>query len=451
VDAQPLYIHQLVIGGTAHNVVYVATEHNSVYAFDADTGAQLWKRSVLPAGEDLSDTHGCDQVTPEIGITSTPVIDRDAGANGAIYVVAMSRSDSTYHQRLHALDLTTGAPLVTAREITASYSWAGNTTTFDPKQYEERAALLLVNGVIYTTWTSHCDQPPYTGWVIAFDQNTLDRRAAIDLAVGSGGVGPAIWMAGGGPAADADGNVYLLTANGAFETTLVNGFPSKGDYGNSFVKLTLNGSTLSVNDYFTVSNTIAASAADRDLGSGGGMLLPDLTDSSGVTRRLMVGAGKDGNIYVVNRDSMGHFSSTANNIWQQLSGALSGVFSTPAYFNGTLYYGSINQPIRAFKITNARVQSSTLQTFTSFQYPGTSPVVSANGTSNGIVWAHVNLSNASLRAFDAVSLDDLYDSDLVANGRDRIGAGNKFITPTVIDGKVFLGSQNAVGVFGLLP
>jgi hypothetical protein len=453
VDAQPLYLHQLVINGTSRNVVYVATEHDSVYAFDADTGAQLWRVSLLPAGESLSDTHGCDQVTPEIGITSTPVIDRDAGANGAIYVVAMSRSGSTYHQRLHALDLTTGAPILAAREITATYSGSGGSTTFDPKQYEERAALLLVNGVIYTSWTSHCDQPPYTGWVIAFDQSTLQRRAAIDLAVGRGGVGPAIWMAGGGPAADEAGNVYLLTANGAFETTLVNGFPSKGDYGNSFVKLTLNGSTLSVSDYFALSNTVAASAADRDLGSGGGMLLPDFTDSGGVTRRLMVGAGKDGNLYVVNRDSMGHFSSSANNIWQQLNGALGPVFSTPAYFNGTLYYGSVSAPIRAFRITNARLSSSPVATTSNtFFYPGTSPVVSANGTSNGIVWAHDNLSNAGLRAYEAGSLDELYNSDITTpSGRDRFGAGNKFITPTVIDGKVFVGSQNAVGVFGILP
>src|SRR5205807_3660364 len=311
---------RLAVSGATHNVVFVATEHDSVYAFDADTGAALWHVSVLGSGESLSDPHSCDQVVPEIGITSTPVIDRSAGTHGAIYVVAMSKdSSSQYHQRLHALDVTTGAELFNGpAEISATYPTAGGgSTTFAPGQYAERAALLLSNGTIYTSWTSHCDIKPYTGWIIAYNQTTLARTAVLNVAPNSGGAGPAIWMSGGGPAADSAGNVYLLTANGAFETTLdANGFPNLQDYGNSFLKLATAGGTLSVADYFAMSNEVAESGSDTDLGSGGELLLPDLTDAGNVVRHLVIGAGKDGNIYVVNRDSMGKFSPTANNIWQ---------------------------------------------------------------------------------------------------------------------------------------
>jgi hypothetical protein len=265
VDAQPLYLSQ--IGSTPHNVVYVATEHGSVYAFDADSGAPLWQVSLLASGETPSDTHGCDQVVPEIGITSTPVIDRTAGAHGSIYVVAMSiDTASKYHQRLHALDLTTGAELLNGpTEISATFPNSTGTTTFEPGQYEERAALLLVNGTIYTSWTSHCDIAPYSGWIIAFNQATLARAAVLNIGPNSGVQingsngfatnGPSIWMAGDGPGADPAGNIYLLSGNGRFETTLdANGFPSQGDYGNSFVKIASSGGTLSVADYFTLFN-----------------------------------------------------------------------------------------------------------------------------------------------------------------------------------------------------
>ena len=231
VDAQPLYLSQLRVAGSAHNVVFVATEHDSVYAFDADTGSTLWQVSLLAAGESLSDTRGCSQVSPEIGVTSTPVIDRSAGAHGTLYVVAMSKdAAANYHQRLHALDLTTGAELLNGpTEIAATYpSSGGGSTTFNAGQYEERAALLLLNGIIYTSWTSHCDIAPYFGWVIAYSGSTLSRTAVLNVAPNSGGVGPAIWMSGGGPAADSAGNIYLLTANGAFETAMdANGFPAR--------------------------------------------------------------------------------------------------------------------------------------------------------------------------------------------------------------------------------
>ena len=284
VDAQPLYVSQLIVSGSQHNVVFVATEHDSVYAFDADTGSVLWHASLLASGETLSDTHGCSQVVPEIGITSTPVIDRNAGAHGTLYVVAMSKdASSAYHQRLHALDLVTGAELLNGpAEIAATYPTAGGgTSTFSPGQYEERAALLLLNGTVYTSWTSHCDGAPYYGWIIAYSASTLSRTAVLNVAPNSGGAGPAIWMSGGGPAADSAGNIYLLTANGAFETALdANGFPKNQDFGNSFLKLSTAGGSLSVADYFAMYNEVAESAADEDLGSGGAMLLPDMTDST---------------------------------------------------------------------------------------------------------------------------------------------------------------------------
>jgi PQQ enzyme repeat len=459
VDAEPLYLAGLTVQGAMHNVVFVATENDSVYAFDADSGAVLWHASVLAAGETVDDLplYGCGQVVPTIGITATPVIDRSAGPNGIIYIVAMSKATaaSSYHQRLHALDVTTGAEALNGPvDISATYPVGVGTTTFDPAQYEERAALLLSRGVIYTSWTSHCDVPPYSGWVIAYSQSTLARTAVFNAAPNSGGAGPAIWMSGGGPAADSTGDVYLLTANGVFETVLdSNGFPNQGDYGNSFLKLSTAGGALTVADYFTMYNEVSESNADQDLGSGGILLLPDLTDSGGAVRHLAVGAGKDGNLYVVSRDSLGKFSSSGNNIWQQLSGVLGGgIFSTPAYFNAALYYGPVGAALTAFTVKNAQLSSAPSSiTANTFAYPGTSPAVSANGTSDGIIWAHENSAPAVLHAYDASNLgQELYNSSQASGGRDQFGAGNKFITPMIVDGKVFVGTQGGVAVFGLL-
>lgn len=473
VDAQPLYLSQLNIGGTAHNVVYVATEHASVYAIDADSGTTLWKVSLLASGEKPSGNQGCGQVDPTIGVTATPVIDRTAGTNGTLYVVAMSiDTSSKYHQRLHALDVTTGAEVLGGpTEISGSFTFNGVSSTFDPGQYEERAALLLSGGLIYTSWTSHCDNAPYGGWVIAFKQSDLSRAALINVAPGSNPNttaapsgqdngfsrnGPAIWMSGDGPAADSAGNVYFLTGNGRFETTMdANGFPNGGDFGNSFVKLSSTGGNLAVADYFATFDEVQLSSQDKDLGSGGEMLLPDLTDSTNAVKHLVVGAGKDGKIYVVDRDNMGKFNSTKNNIWQEVDGALGGdVRSSPAYFNGNLYYGANGASLRAFSVTGAKVSTTaTSKSAGTFGYPGTSPVVSANGTSNAIVWAHENAASgaAVLHAYDASNLaTELYNSTQATGSRDSFGSGNKFITPTVAGGKVFVGTTNSVAIFGPL-
>lgn len=458
VDAEPLYLSQLSVAGSAYNVVFVVTEHDSVYAFDSDTGAQLWKVSLLGAGETTSDDRGCGQVTPEIGITATPVIDRMAGAHGILYAVAMSKNGSTYFQRLHALDITTGAeleggPVVvqTTYPGTGANS-SGGQVVFDPKQYEERAALLLLNGVIYTSWASHCDIQPYTAWIMGYNQTSLSQTSVLNLTP-NGNEG-SIWQSGGGLAADAQGNIYVLMANGTFETTLdANGFPSKQDYGNGFVKISTTGGNLQVSDYFNMSNTVNESGGDIDLGSGGAMVLPDLSYGTAGILNLAIGAGKDGNLYVVNRNNMGKFSSTSNNVYQELPGAVpNGVWGVPAYFNSTVYYCDSNATLKSFSITNGKLSNTPVHTAASFTYPGVLPSVSANGTSNGIVWAIENTGTAVLHAYAANDLtQELYNSNQASSGRDHFGSGNKFITPMISDGKVFASTTNSVAVFGLLP
>lgn len=459
VDAEPLYVPGVTIGGASHNVLYVVTEHDSAYAFDADTGMVLWHVSTLGSNETTSDSRNCDQVIPEIGMTSTPVIDPKAGAHGTIYMVAASKdSNGNYHQRLHALDLTTGAEQSGSPvAVQATYPSMGPESSngqvvFDPKQYNERAGLLLLNGVVYLGWSSHCDNEPYTGWMMGYNENTLAQTSVLNLTPnGSEG---SIWQSGAGMAADSSGNIYFLDANGSFGTTLdASGNPANGDYGNAFMKVSTSGGKLAPADYFTMSNTVAESNADEDLGSGGAMLLPDETDASGTVRHLAVGAGKDANIYVVDRDNMGKFSASGNNIYQELGGALSGQeFAMPAYWNNTVYYGGVNDWIRAYPITQAKLATSpSSKTANQFPYPGATPSVSSNGASNGIVWAVENSNPAVLYAYDATNLThELYDSNQAASGRDHFGVGNKYITPMIVNGKVYVGTTNGVAVFGLL-
>jgi outer membrane protein assembly factor BamB len=459
VDAQPLYLNSVSINGQRHNVVYAVTEHDSAYAFDADTGTQLWKISVLGNGESTSDNHGCGQISPEIGITDTPVIDRTLGPQGAMYFVAMTKdSGGHYHQRLHALDLTTGAELFGGpTEIQGRYPGTGDNSQggfviFDPGQYAERSGLLeLTRSAIYLTFTSHCDDRPYTGWVMAYSATTLAQQSVLNVTP-NGNEG-AIWMAGAGMAADPAGNIYFIDGNGTFDTTLnSNGFPVNGDYGNAVLKLRSSGG-LAVADYFAVYNTIQESDADEDLGSGGALVLPDLLDNNRVVHHLLVGAGKDSNIYLLNRDNMGKYNPNGNNsnAYQWLQGALpGGVWSMPAYFTNTIYYGSVGNPLRAFSISNAKLSTSpTSQSTNTFPYPGTTPAVSGSGP-NAIVWAIENSNPAVLHAYTAANLaQQLYNSNQ-QGARDQFGPGNKFITPIIANGKVFVGTQTGVAVFGLL-
>jgi hypothetical protein len=454
VDAEPLYVGGMTINGAAHNVLFVVTENDSVYAFDADSFAQLWKNPVLNGtGESPSGEQSCNQVVPTIGITSTPVIDLGAGPNGTIFVVAMSiDKGGSYHQRLHALDLTTGADLMAAADIEA--------TGFAPGQYEERTGLLLLNNVIYVAWTSHCDDLPYNAWVMGYGESSLQQVSAINLTPNGNAGG--IWMAGDGLAADSSGNIYFLDGNGTFDITLNNGFPASGDYGNGFIKLSTANNSLAVADYFEMFDTVNQSNNDRDLGSGGLLLLPDMKDSGGTTRQLAVGAGKadfiSGNVmlYVVDRNNMGKFNPNSDVIYQELSSSLqggTGAFATPAYFNNTLYYGAVGDNLRAFPIAQAQVASAASSASPStFGYPGTTPSISANGTTNpptnGIVWAIA--SATTLTAFDATNLaNQLFSANFSGTG------STKFITPMIANGKVYVGTGAANGnpgtvvIFGL--
>jgi len=460
VDAQPLYLSNVSIAGTGmKNVLYVATEHGSVYAFDADnvtgtTSKPLWQISTQLSGEVPSDDRGCGQVTPEIGITSTPVIDR---TRGAIYVVSVSKDASgNYFHRIHALDLSSGKELFggpTTITATVSGNGAGSSggiVTFDPSEYNERPGLLELSGTIYTTWGSHCDGGAYTSWVMAYSADTLKQTSVLNL-VPNGSDG-GIWMSGTAPAADAAGNIYFIIGNGTFDTTLnTSGLPSQGDCGNCYAKISST-PPLTLLDYFTPSNTVAESNSDEDLGSGGPLLLPDVTDASGKTRHLAVGSGKDGIIYVLDRDNMGKFSSTQNAIYEQISGQLGGgEFAKPSYFNGTVYYGAVGDAIKAFPIVSGKLATApSSRTAIQFPYPGVTPAISANGTSSGILWAVENGSPAVLHAYDATNLaSELYNSNQSTGGRDQF-SGNKFITAMIANGKVFVGTPNSVAVFGLL-
>ena len=461
VDAQPLYLSNVTMPSLGtHNVLYVSTENDSVYAFDATTGQNLWQVSALGSGEFPSDDRSCSQVAPESGITSTPVIDRTRGPHGVIYLVAMSKdSGGHYFQRVHALDLTTGAEMFGGpTTIQASYPGTGDNSDghsviFDPSQYKERAALLLENGVVYTTWASHCDVRPYTGWVIGFDANSLAMTQVLNVTPNGSQGG--VWMSGAGPAGDSADNVFLLDGNGTFDATLnANSFPNMGDFGNGFLKLSTT-SGLAVADYFETFNQNYENSNDLDLGSGGVIVLPDFADTLGTVWHLAVGAGKDTNLYVVNRDSMGKFNSTSNQIYQEIDGALrGGIWSAPAYFNNTLYYGPVGGSILAFGISNAKISIiPASQSATTFAYPGATPSISASGTSNAILWAVENNNTAAvLHAYDATNLaTEFYNSTQAAGSRDAFGPGNKFITPTIANGRVYVGTQNGVAMFGLLP
>jgi hypothetical protein len=473
VDAQPLYVAGVAIPGQGtHDVLYVATEHDSLYAFDAATGATLWHVSMLGPGEVPSDPVHGTQVVPEIGITATPVIDP---STDTMYVVAMSKlvstNGTTYIQRIHALDITTGAEKVAPRSIDQSITYpgagpGGNGTVviFDPMQYKERDALLLVGGVVYTSWASHSDNAPYTGWVMGFNASNLalasvlniDPNGAPTSSLLPDGSGNSFWNSGAGPAADAAGNIYNLSANGPFDPNLsAAGFPANGDYGDSFLKFTPAPGGLTVSDYFTVSNQQNDANNDEDIGSSG-LTLVEVNDSNGVPHQLMIGSGKDGNIYVVDTANMGSFNPTTNRIYQELPGAVGGggEYGAPAAFYGQVYFGGVGAPLRAFRFVGGRLWAAPAsQSSHVFGYPGATPSISSDGNADGIVWAiDDGGSTAVLYAYDANDLSRLlYSTNQAPGGRDAVGPSNKFITPTIADGRVYVATADGVAVFGLLP
>jgi len=455
VDATPLIVSGLTIAGIERNVVYVASEHDSVYAYDADTGALLAQVSLLGSGESTSDARGCGQVSPQIGITSTPVIDRTSGPNGTLYVVAMSKdARGSYHQRLHALDLVTLADRVPPQEIQASAPGNGPNSDggmlqFDAKQYKERSALLLANGQVYLAFASHCDITPYNGWIMAYDEGSLAQTHVLQIT--PNGIDGAIWDTGG-MAADSAANIYATVGNGTFDTTLDGaGMPGQQDFGNAALKIAASGATLAVADYFTPSTTVSESANDVDFGSGSVLLLVDQTDAAGTVQHLLVAGGKDGNLYLLDRDDMGHYSAAGDAVYQHIAvgGAL---YSAPIYYNGSVYVGDVGDTLKAYAFSNAKLPvTPSSQTAQTFAYPGTSPAVSAQGTANAILWAVQSGQGAAavLYAYNPADLgQEYYSSSQAAGGRDDFGNGNKFVTPVIANGKVFIATPNGVAVFG---
>ena len=452
-----------------HNLLIVATEHDSLYAFDADSGTLYWQSSMLGSGEVPSDSRNCDDLTPEIGITATPVIDRSAGPNGTIYVVAVSKTSnsSSYFARLHAVDLGTGQDLLTPVLIQATYPdpeghfpaqlQDGNGNVFfDPRYERNRAGLVLSNGIIYTCWALIYCEHLGAGWVISYDQKTLnplywittdpDGTPIAPNAELSNGSGAGIWMSGSAPAVDSAGNLYLSTGNGPFDSTL-----STGDFGQSVLKLPP--ALTPVTDYFTPFDYANDEVNDLDMASGGTMLL-DMTDSSNQLHHLLLAAGKDSNLYVLNRDSLGEFNSGTNNVYQELPGALpSGVWGSPAYFNGSVYYGAGNGdfnygPLQQFQFnTNAKLNPASSHSSEVFICQG-GPAVSSSGNTNGIVWACEYFVSAPpvLHAYNALNLG----SELYSGSAGSSTGSVKYALPTVCNGKVFFGTANSVAVFGLL-
>ena len=473
VDAQPLYLSNVAIPGQGtHNVVYVATEDDSVYAFDADDGQVLWHdgpsgtpTTILPAGYTpflLSDFPS-SAIKDRLGILATPVIDP---ATNTIYVVATSESKENgtpvAHDQILALDTTTGA-MKASHWIDESITYSGqnpvgsgNTLYFHPEYQKERVALTLVNGVVYSGWTALVFGPPYTGWLIGFNASDLGVASVLNINPNglpvsdspAGTSGSDFWNSGDGLAADASGNLFDTTSNGPFDA-------GAGDYGDSFLKISTANNATNVADYFTPYNQQFLADKDIDVGSSGVIVLPDMTDASGKTVQLAISGSKSGSIYIVDRNNMGGYDATANSNYQFLDNALGAAMAdSPAYYNGTVYFGALGKPLTAWTFTDGVLSTTpTSSTAASFAYPGTSASVSADGNTNGIVWAvNMGTANATLYAYDAGNLANLlYSSDQAANGRDSMGPDSTFITPMIADGKVFVGLPTGVAVYGLLP
>lgn len=442
VYAQPLYMPNVTIGGQVHNVLFVATEHDSVYAFDADNPASglLWQTSFINPDVGvttvpLSD-FTCTEIGTENGITSTPVIDP---ASGTLYVVAMTKENGTYVYRLHALDIVTGADM-TSMEIQASVPGTGDgsdgsTVSFDPFQHKQRAALLLSNGIVYVAFASQCDITPYHGWLFGYDATSLALLSVFnDTPNGNDG---GIWN--GGPSADANGNLFVITGNGTFD-----GFAGQ-DWGDSFLRLTAG---LAVVDFFTPFNQADLAANDLDLGSAAPLLLPDQAVGP---PHLLVSGGKEGRIYLVNRDNMGQFQSGSDSqIVQEIVGQLAfELFTTPTYFNNIVYFAAHDDVLKAFSLVNGQLSMSPVaQGATPFSYPGAEVTISANGSSNGIVWA-LETENTVLHAYLAANVaNELYNSTM--NPNDTLEQSTTFLVPTVANGKVYVGTMSHVSVFGQL-
>jgi len=479
VYAEPLWLPALNINGAVHNVIFVATQHDSLYAFDADASPcqQLWHASLLDAlhGGVAVETpvywadvgSGYQDIIPEIGVTGTPVID---SASGTLYVISKSEtSGPVFYQRLHAIDVTTGNEKFNApKNISASVPGTGDGSSggvlaFNLQSEGQRAGLALVNGVVYVCWASHEDTYPYHGWILGYNAANVQQTVGIFNTTSNGGLG-GIWMGGGAAAADSNGNLFVSTGNGVFDANM--GSVPNNDYGDSLLKIGTSGG-LTLLDYFTPDDQATLALYDTDLGSGGVVLLPDQT--VGPVAHLLISGGKEGILYLVDRDNMGHFQAVSNSQIVQSFFADQGSFTTPVFWQNNLYVAGAVQGtgdnLRMYNFTSASGQFNTTTASLSshsFFFPGATPVVSASGTTNGIAWAvdtsgygvpsPKGTSPAVLYAFDASNVGtELWDSSQALNQRDQAGNAVKFTVPTVANGKVYIGTRTEVDVYGLLP
>ena len=460
--AQPLYLPRVEIPGKGtHNVIFVATEHDSVYAFDAEgqPAEPLWHVNFLNAGAGISTVPGrdvaCPFITPEIGITPTPVIDSQSGT---LYVLARTKESpgllksGRYAQRLHALAITTGAEKFGGPvEIKASVKGRGaggslGEVPFDPLRELPRAGLLLAGGQVYLTWGSSCDVSPYHGWVMAYDAHTLAQTGVFNTSPDAEESG--IWQSDNGPAADPEGNVYVATGNGRFDVA-ANG----RDYGDSALKLGLVNHSLVIRDYFTPYNEREMNAKDDDLGSGGPILLPT---QPGEHPHLLLVGGKDGRLYVIDRDRMGQYEPSWNARAVQMVRFLGGIYAAPAYWNGHVYVLASNDYLKDFRLERGKLSEQPVVGSQRFGNPGATPAISANGTRNGIVWLIDTKTwngadrPAVLHAFDASNVTrELYNTEQ-NSGRDRVGKTLRFTIPTVVNGRVYVDAKGELDVYGLL-
>lgn len=455
VYAQPLYLPSVAIPGKGtHNVVFIATEYDSVYAFDADAPSQLlWQTSFTDSSKAIEpltpDEVECPFIVPTIGITSTPVID---AASGTIYVLARTSQHGTLFQKLHALDVKTGAErpgspvTIKASAPHKTLGLVSNPVDFNPRTENPRAALLLVNGKVYLSWASSCDVGPYHGWVIVYDARTLQQVGVFNTSPDDNQSG--IWAGDAGPAADANGNVFVATGNGTFDVT-----PKSGrDYGDSMLKLDLTSGGLNVADYFTPFDQEKLNNADNDLGSGGPVLLPD---QPGPHPHLLVVGGKGAMIYLIDRDRMGKFHSGDNSHAVQTISTPDSIFGAAAYWNNQVYYFVSNDVLRDYKLQDGKLALAGQGTV-HFVDPGATPTISANGAKDGIVWVIQTKGfqkedrPAILHAFEAENVShELYNSGQ-NDQRDYAGRALRFTIPTVANGRVYIGTKGQVNVYGLL-
>ena len=436
--AQPLWVANVAIGGGTHNVLIAATVHDTVYAFDADVSPckTYWSQSLLASGEtwvNNMDVGGSLDLAPDIGIVGTPVIDP---TTNTIYVVSKSKNGANIHQRLHALSLIDGSEKFSGpQEIAATF----NGISFSPLSQNQRAGLALQNGVVYIAWGSHGDIGTYYGWILSYNAATLTQVSVFNDDPGVGGGG--IWMSGGAPAADSSNNLYVTTGNGNFDGLTL--------FGDSFLKLST--PTLGILSFFTPIDQAALNSGDIDLGSGGATILVD--QPSGPVQHLVLGGGKSGTLFLLNRDSLG--GNTINDAGAVESFSVGNrIFGTPAFWQNTIYLAPITDHLKSYTFNASTGQFTTSpasQSPGTFGFPGCTPSVSSQAAKNGIVWATENGTGPSvLHAYDATNVGtELWNS--ANSSADQAGQAVKFTVPTVANGKVYVGTVGEISVYGLSP